>query len=389
MSTKKIVAALSSAVLLSGALAACSDSGMGGDSASGGLNVKAGVIGPKTSPASQYWTELERGIELAQDEAEERYGVTFDLVKRDDKGEPETGARLIQELLNQEQVDVLFGPSLSGVALQVAPIIQRSGRPWMTGIPTADEIIDYSAQPNWAFRTNYNNAQNIEAVAATAFGEGKTVGMIYGTDGFGQAGYDAVRSYAEDNGLDLVKAEGVDPGATSMTAQVNALRRDGVDTVIVWFTTGADHATMLRSMAQVSYEPEVVATATILDPAFTELSKPAEWDGTVFAAPIDFQAPELTDLTDRYEEEYGEEPLILTAVWSLYSATLTYAAAVAEAGDANDYTAVRDAMESLESVEVLGQTFDQPFAEDDHELFTPDDWIAYRFDESGEVVKVD
>ncbi|HEY9564948.1 MAG TPA: ABC transporter substrate-binding protein, partial [Nocardioides sp.] len=123
MATKRMLAALTSAVLLAGGLTACGGSSEGGE---GGLSVKAGVIGPKTSPASQYWTELKRGIELAQDEAEEKYGVTFDLVERDDKGEPETGARLIQELLNQEQVDVVFGPSLSGVALQVAPVIQRS-----------------------------------------------------------------------------------------------------------------------------------------------------------------------------------------------------------------------------------------------------------------------
>lgn len=387
MRLTKVGAALSSAVLVAGALAACgSDSGSegGGDA----LAVKAGVIGPKTSAASQYWTELIRGIELAEDEAEERYGVTFDIVERDDKGEPETGARLIQELLNEEQVDVVFGPSLSGVALQVAPIIQRAGRPWMTGIPTADEIIDYSEDPNWAFRTNYNNAQNIEAVANSAFAEGNTVGMIYGTDGFGQAGYDSVSAYAEEKGLDLVEAQGVDAGATSMTSQVKRLQNAGVDTVIVWFTGGADHATMLRSMDQVGYDPEVVATATILDPSFTELSKAADWDSTTFAAPIDFQAPELNALEARYEEEYGEKPLILTAVWALYAGTLTYAAGVAEAGDASDYAAVRDAVEGLGSMEVLGQQFDSPFTGDDHELFTPEDWISYRFDESGAVVKV-
>lgn len=386
MRIPKLSVALTAAVLASGTLAACGN-GDAAEADGDALTVKAGVIGPKTSPAAQYWTELVRGIELAQDEAQERYGVTFDVVQRDDKGEPETGARLIQELLNEEQVDVVFGPSLSGVALQVAPIIQRSGRPWMTGIPTADPIIDYSTQPNWAFRTNYNNAQNIQAVANSAFGEGKTVGMIYGTDGFGQSGYDAVSAYAADNGLDLVEAQGVDAGAASMTSQVTRLKNAGVDTVIVWFTTGADHATMLRSMAQVGYDPEVVATATILDPSFTELSKPADWDKTVFAAPIDFESQELSDLTSRYEEEYGEEPLILTAVWALYSSTLIYAEGVAEAGDAGDYQAVRDAIEGLDSVDVLGQTFDQPFGQEDHELFTPEDWISYRFDESGEVVK--
>lgn len=382
---KKPIAAIAVGTLLAGALTACS--GSTGEGGEGGLTVKAGVIGPKTSPASQYWTELERGIELARDEAEDRYGVTFDLVERDSRGEPETGARLIQELLNQEQVDVVFGPSLSGVSLQVAPLIQRAGRPWMTGIPTADQIIDYSEQPNWAFRTNYNNEQNIDAVANTAFGEGNTVGMVYGTDGFGQAGYDAVQAYVDENGLDLAAAEGVDPGATSMVSQVNALNRAGVDTVIVWFTTGAEHATLLRSMAQSNFDADVVATATILDPAFVELSNPTEWEKTVFAAPIDFETPELVDLTNRYREEYGEEPLILTAVWALYASTLTYAAAVAETGDANDYDAVRDAIENLDSMDVLGQTFDEPFSGEDHELFTPEDWISYKFDDTGEVVK--
>ncbi len=387
MRLSKVCAALAGAALATSGLAACgSDSGAEGDGDP--LTVTAGVIGPKTSAASQYWTELIRGIELAEDEAEERYGVTFDIVERDDKGEPETGARLIQELLNEEQVDVLFGPSFSGVALQVAPIIQRAGRPWITGPPVADEIIDYAEDPNWAFRTNYNNAQNIEAVANSAFAEGKTVGMIYGTDGFGQAGYDAVAAYAEENGLDLAEAQGVDAGATSMTSQVKRLQGAGVDTVIVWFTGGADHATMLRSMDQVGYDPEVVATATILDPAFTELSSSADWEGTTFAAPIDFEAPELDDLKARYEEEYGEEPLVLTVVWALYAGTLTYAAGVAEAGDASDHAAVRDAIEGLDSLEVLGSQFDSPFAGDDHELFTPEDWISYEYDENGAVVKV-
>ncbi|MCD9197675.1 ABC transporter substrate-binding protein [Aeromicrobium wangtongii] len=387
MTKKRVLAGITTGLLLAGGLTACGSSTE--SSSKGALSVKAGVVGPKTNPASQYWTELERGIELAQDEAEERHGVTFDLVKRDDKGEPETGARLIQELLNQEQVDVLFGPSLSGVALQVAPVIQRAKRPWMTGAPAADGVLDYSTQPNWGFRTNYNNSQNIEAVANIAFGDDKTVGMIYGTDGFGQAGYDAVDAYAKANGLNLVRAEGVDPGSTSMTAQVNTLKKAGIDTVIVWFTTGADHATMMRSMAQVSYDPEIVATATILDPAFTELSKPAEWDTTVFAAPIDFESPEVTELAKRYEERYGEKPLILTVVWALYASTLSYAAAVEEAGDSSDYAAVRDALEGLDSIEILGQKFDKPFSAKDHELFTPEDWIAYEFDESGTVVKAD
>src|SRR3546814_16206781 len=98
-----------------------------------------------------------------------------------------------------------------------------------------------------------------------------------------------------------------------MTSHVNTLKDAGVDTVIVWFTTGADHATMMRSMAQVNYDPEIVATATILAPAFTELSKPTDWTNTSFAAPLDFETHELNNLTNHSPKEYGEEPPIISA----------------------------------------------------------------------------
>lgn len=378
--------------LMATALAVTSCGAGEDDKASGtaenGLTVTAGLIGPETSAASVYWTELVRGFELARSAAETQYGVTYEIVERDDKGEPETGARLVQELLNEEQVDVIVGPSTSGVSLQAAPIIQRAGRPWLPSIPTADAIIDYSNDPNWAFRTNYNNAQNIATVGDIAFGDGQTVGMLYGTDGFGQAGYDAVQAYADDNGLELAAAEGVDPGAADMTSQLSRLKDAGADTVVMWFTTGADQATALRSMDQIGYDAEVVATATILDPAFTELAEPAQWDSMVFAAPIDFEAPQMQELVTRYEEEYGEKPLIITAVWASYASSLLYAAAVSEAGDPSDYAAVRDAMEGLDSIDVVGQTFDAPFAKDDHELIDPSGWLLYRYDEKGELVKV-
>jgi branched-chain amino acid transport system substrate-binding protein len=358
------------------------------DGADGGVSVLAGVIGPESSPAALYWTELERGFELGAEVAEERFGVSYESVQRDTGGEPETAAQQIQELLNEEQVDVIFGPSLSGEALQVAPVIQRTGRPWMTGIPVADAIIDYSEQPNWAFRTNYNNEQTIEAVGDVAFGDGEQVGMLYGTDGFGQAGFDAVDAWVSENDYELVASEGIDPGSPDVTPQLNRLQDAGAEVVVSWFTTGADQATMLRGMDQLDYDARVVTQATVLDPAFVELSEPELWEGMVFPAPMDFESDEVQELLDDYEEQYGEAPLVITGVWSVYAATLLYAQAAAEVGDPSDYEAVRDAIENTSELDVLGQVFEDPFSEEDHELFDLDGWFLYEYGPDGEVVNL-
>ena len=361
-----------------------------GDGAGDGesLTVTAGVIGPESSPAALYWTELERGFELGADVAEERYGVTFEAVKADTRGEPERAAQLIQELLNQEQVDVIFGPSLSGSALQVAPVIQRTGRPWMTGIPVADAIIDYSEQPNWAFRTNYNNEQTIEAIGDIAFGDGQTVAMLYSTDGFGQAGFDAVQAWADTNGHDIVAAEGIDPGSPDMTPQLNRADGAGADTIVSWFTTGSDQATMMRGIEQLDFDADVVTQATVMDPAFVDLATPEQWEGMVFPAPMDFESDALQDLVAEYEERYGEQPLVITGVWSVYAATLLYAQAVSEVGDPSDYEAVRQAIENTSELEILGQSFTDPFSEDDHELFDLEGWFLYEYDADGELVNL-
>ncbi|MDQ6527257.1 ABC transporter substrate-binding protein [Nocardioides sp. LHD-245] len=367
--------------------AACGsdDGGSGGDSGDP-LRATIGLIGPKSGAAQFYWTELERGIELAEPEIKERFGVTFEKVEGDDQGSPDVASRVIQTMLNQDNVDAVFGPSQSGPSLQVAETIQRTGRPWLVSIAAADEILDPNASPNWGFRTNNNNSDAIAVSGSYLWAEPDAkVGIFYGADAYGQSNRDMLAAYADDNGKTVVHEEVIQPGATDVSSQVRKMKDAGVDSILVAVTTGADTAAVSKAMDQLGFAPDrFLVTATVLA-GYTDLAQPREWENLAFIEPRDLAGDSFAGIAQRYEEEYGEKPTSAVAVYTTYTSAILYAQAVAAAKDAHDWKAVRQAMEDTPSLDVNGRVWEQPFGADDHDLYEddPSSWYVIGFDPEG------
>ncbi|RNL65375.1 ABC transporter substrate-binding protein [Nocardioides marmoriginsengisoli] len=381
--------ALSAAVLSLLVTAACggSDSGNGGKSGDP-LQAKIGLIGPKSGAAQFYWTELERGIELAEPEIKEKFGVTFEKVEGDDQGSPDVASRVIQTMLNQDNVDVVFGPSQSGPSLQVAETIQRTGRPWLVSIAAADEILNPEASPNWGFRTNNNNSDAIAVSGSYLWSDSDAkVGIFYGADAYGQSNHDMLLAYAKKNGKTVVHEEVIQPGATDVSSQVRKMRDAGVTSILGAVTTGADTAAITKAMDQLGYKPDrFLVTATVLA-GYTDLAKPREWENLAFIEPRDLTGDSFAGITQKYEEKYGEKPTSSVAVYTTYTSALLYGQAVAAAKDAHDWKAVRQAMEDTPKLDVNGRVWEKPFGAADHDLYEddPSSWFVIGFDPEGKV----
>ncbi|MFI0374098.1 ABC transporter substrate-binding protein [Actinomadura sp. 1N219] len=370
-------------------LAACG--GGGGSESSNGKQAKIGLIGPKSGAAQFYWTELSRGIELAQPDVKSAFGVTFDLEEADDKGSPEVASRSVQTLLNEENVDAIFGPSQSGPSLQVAETIQRTGRPWLVPIAAADQIIAPNASPNWAFRTNNNNSDAIAVSANYLWAKPDAkVGIFYGADAYGQSNNDLLKAYTKAHGKTIAAGEVVQPGATDVSPAAQRMKNAGVTSVFIAVSTGADNATVVKALKQVGLAPErTLATATTLT-GFTALATPADWKNLVFLEPRDLTGGPFTTLVQRYQAKYGKQPTSAVAVFTTYTAAYLYAQAVAKVGDASKHDEVREAMENTGQLKILGQVFDKPFSAKDHELYEadPSSWYTIGFDPQGRTTTV-
>lgn len=369
-------------------LTACGSGGESGSS-EGGRTVRIGVVGPETGAAPQFWTDAIRPVEMAAETLGEKYGLDVTIVKADDKGTPEGASQAVQKLLNTEDVDAVFGPAQSGPALQVAEVIQRTGRPWFLAAQSP-QLINPQAEPNWAFRTNYASDDLATVVGDLLYAGGNTVGVVHSADAYGQTSLEAVESYAEAKGVKVAAVEAIQPGTTDFAPSIRRLKDADVDVVFMGITAGADTATVTRAMLQENFAPKLKVTNATILADFEELAQPEQWENLVFLDTRHLTTGAMTKITADYKERYGEDPILPTNVFSITAGMDAYLRAVAEVGDASDHEGVRTAIESLEQVSVHDETFDKPFAAGDHELYGPEDpsqWFVYGFDKAGELTE--
>ena len=380
MHTRWMVPALGVVLLAS----AC---GSGSESSSSDSDATIGVIGPRTGPAPQFYEDTKRGIELAEPIIEERYGLELDFVYADDAGTPDGASRAVQQLLNEDDVDAIFGPPTSAPALQIAEVVARSARPYILVSASNADLVPTAGGDNYAFRTQWSgpvlNDVNSQIVFSEIDGEKPVVGIAYAADAFGQAAIAQYTELGEEYGVEVV-GESMQTGATDFTAGAKRLRDAGVNSMFFNFTSGSDIATVTRDMKVVGFDPARKTTTSNVLANYRELSQPAEWEGLTFVEREDLNSPSFTKMLDAYRSAYGEEPQLPTVVYNVYSALDAYGQGL-KAGGA-DYEAVRAAMESVASVEVEGTTYEQPFVPGDGEFYDDDitKWHVMGFDDTPE-----
>lgn len=381
---KRLAAAVVATTAL--ATAACGGSDSGGDREAG--TVKIGIVGPETGPVPQYYTDLVRPVEMAVAELAPKYDLDVEIVAADDQATPEGASQGVQKLLNEENVDVIFGPPLSGNALQVADVIQRTGRPWL--IPAiSPEVMNEDLDPNWLFRTNFDSADLSSVVAQYLFAEDGKVGVIYGADATGQSSLASMKAAAKKLGKEITAAESIQPGASDFNAGIARLKEKGVDSVFMAITAGADTSTVTKAIVQEGLKPKKVVTNATILADFATLADPAQWENLVFIDPRDLTGGNMASIAKDYKAEYDEEPILPTNIHSVMASVDAYLKAVSESGgDAGDYDAVREALEEIDSVTVGSDVYEKPFAKGDHELYEADDasaWHVFGFSPQGDL----
>jgi branched-chain amino acid transport system substrate-binding protein len=204
----------------------------------------------------EYWEEHvnERGgIQVG----DERY--TVEIIYYDDRSDAETGARLTERLITDDNVDFLLGPFSSGIQINTSVVAERHGV--LTFAPLANSPDIYERGHQYIFSilppaTRYLD-NNLE-MAAAQDPPPQTVAIMARDDPFGTAVARGAAATAEGLGLEVVYNEPYPPDSTDLSSPLTTIRDLDPD-IFLASTLFADAVLITRQAIDLRVCPDMFA----------------------------------------------------------------------------------------------------------------------------------
>lgn len=349
-------------------------------------DIKIGYNGDlSASPSAQSGQAAVIGMEAAIADINAAGGLIgkkLALVVRDDTSAPPKSIQNMTDLIDNEKVVAVFGPTNSGNAMAWKHIANQKKIPVIgnVGSGTAITAPMSPGADNYMFRVSMVDREQVAALMAYVKknAAAKNVGLMAETTGYGQGGLKDMQELAEKQGIKIVATEHFGVADTDMTSQLNKMKAAGVDTVVVW-AQGTPIAQLVRSMEKINYFPLTLTSwaadnITFYDAAGKNLAEKPIFMRTV----SETKTPAQQKFYDRVGSKL-KAPSAFSFALHGYDSVMLYAAAVKQA-NSTDGAAVRQALEDLKApVEGLLKTYNKPFSKTNHEALTAKDFVWIRW----------
>jgi branched-chain amino acid transport system substrate-binding protein len=200
-----------------------------------GETVKVGALLAVTGPAAFLGAPEARTLEMLVEQANAAGGVNgikIELLVKDTGGSPEKAVALAKQLIEEQQVFAIIGPSTSGETMALKPLAEETGT-LLLSCAAAEVIVQPVAK--WVFKTPQNDShaairifERIKALGLTR------IGVLTSNTGFGKAGKAQLEKLAPAHGLQIVASEVYDKAATDLTAEVTKMKAAGAQALVNW-----------------------------------------------------------------------------------------------------------------------------------------------------------
>jgi len=216
--------------------------------------IKVGALLSVTGPASFLGAPEARTLEMLVEELNAKGGVAgrkIQLLLKDTGGSPEKALSFAKQLVDEEQVFAIIGPSTSGETMAVKPIAEESGT-LLLSCAAAEAIVNPVAK--WVFKTPQKDSHAVVRIFQQMKKMGVTrIGVLSSNTGFGKAGKDQIAKIAPEHGITIVVDEVYDKAATDLTAEVTKLKAAGVQAVLNWSIEPAQ-AIVIKNIRQIGLD---------------------------------------------------------------------------------------------------------------------------------------
>jgi branched-chain amino acid transport system substrate-binding protein len=324
--------------------------------------VKIGAIFAVTGPASFLGAPEAKTAQMLIEEINADGGVdgkNLELVLKDSTGSPEKAISFAKQLIDENKVFAIIGPSTSGESMKIKSICEDA-KVILVSCAAAESIVNPIAK--YVFKTPQKDSDAAQMILTLMKKKGITrIGVVSSNDGFGKEGKKQLEKLAPKAGVQILISEVYDKKATDLTGVLTKIKAKNVQAVINWSIVPAQ-SIIAKNMKQMNLNVPLFQSHGFGNIKYVKEAGEAA-EGIIFPcgrllicdelAGNHPQKEVLKKYKKEYEGKYGEDAS--TFGGHAYDALMVLVEAMKKGGSDREKT--RDALENLKGFAGTGGVF--------------------------------
>jgi branched-chain amino acid transport system substrate-binding protein len=271
--------------------------------------IKVGAILSVTGPASFLGAPEAKTLEMMVDDINAKGGINgakVELVIKDSGGSSEKAVSFAKQLIDEDKVFAIIGPSTSGETMAIKNIAEE-GKTVLLSCAAAEDIVNPVAK--YVFKTPQMDKHAVIRIFQQMKKMGiSKIGVLSSNTGFGGAGKKQIEKLAPENGIQVVISEVYDKAATDLTAEVTKVKAANVQAIVNWSIEPAQ-AIVIKNARQIGLTLPIFQSHGFGNIKYVQAAGAAA-EGVIFPAGRLLVVDVLSDknpqkkVLDAYKKEY-------------------------------------------------------------------------------------
>lgn len=299
----------------------------------GSQPVKIGALLPLSGKNAVYGIEIKNAIVLATEEINAKGGINgkpLEVVFEDDAEDATVGVAAMQKLAAVDQVPVVLGPWVSGVALAVAPVAEKN-KVVLLAIAIAPAL---SGSGEYIFRIQPSAVLYTQKSAEFLREKNiRSAGILFANNDFGKGLKDSFVKDFSQNGGEVIAIESYAAGDADFRSQLAKIKEKKPE--IVFIAGYQDTINAIRQMKELGMESQILAGPPFESQATIDALGPLA-EGVWY--PYHFVAGSSNPKAQAYEQAYLKKFGVPTGGFAplMYDGTHIVANALEKCGEKTD-----------------------------------------------------
>ncbi|HOD13981.1 MAG TPA: ABC transporter substrate-binding protein [Spirochaetota bacterium] len=324
--------------------------------------VKIGAIFAVTGGASFLGAPEAKTVQMLQDEINAAGGIdgkNIEVIIKDSAGKPENAISFAKQLIDENKVFAIIGPSTSGESMKIKSICDDA-KVILVSCAAAESIVNPISK--YVFKTPQKDSDAAQMILNLMKKKGITkIGVVSSNDGFGAEGKKQLEKLAPGAGVQILISEVYDKKATDLTGVLTKIKAKNVQAVVNWSIVPAQ-SIIAKNMKQLNMNVPLFQSHGFGNIKYVKEAGEAA-EGIIFPCGRLLIVDELADSHPQkqvlakykkdYEGKYAEDAS--TFGGHAYDALMILVEAMKRGGSDKEKT--RDALENLKGFAGTGGVF--------------------------------